>query len=87
MIKNLGAKIMKNSKMKAVHDNDLKELLCSLGVYEDVVNGCYKCIFCGKKITIRNIDSIVPYENSVQFTCDEKDCHSYLIGWGDGNGR
>lgn len=80
MFKN-GAQIMKNNQMKAVHDNDLNNLLKSLNVYDDVCSGKFECIFCHKKITIENIDAIVPYDNSVQFTCDDPECHSKLIGW------
>ncbi len=80
MIKKIGAKIVKENKMKAVHDKDLENLLQSLRVYEDVINGKYKCIFCDEKITLDNIDSIVPYNNTVQFTCDKLECHEKLIG-------
>lgn len=77
----IGAKIVKDNQMKAVHDNDLENLLKSLGVYDDVVLGKFECLFCKKKITLDNIDSIVPHNNSVQFTCDEPECHLKLIGW------
>lgn len=78
---NLKAKIMKNKEMRAVHDDDLESLLKSLNVYNDVVTGKFKCLFCQNKITIENIDAIVPYNNSVQFTCDNPECHLKLIGW------
>lgn len=74
-----GASIMKDNKIKAVHDKDLVELLQSLNVYNDVIHGNYKCLFCGNTITIDNIASIVPYENTVQFTCDSTDCHQKFI--------
>ena len=67
--------------MRAVHDDDLESLLKSLNVYNDVVTGKFKCLFCQNKITIENIDAIVPYNNSVQFTCDNPECHLKLIGW------
>ena len=72
---------MKNKEMRAVHDDDLESLLKSLNVYTDVVTGKFKCLFCQNKITIENIDAIVPYNNSVQFTCDNPECHLKLIGW------
>lgn len=72
---------MKNKEMRAVHDDDLESLLKSLNVYNDVVTGKFKCLFCQNKITIENIDAIVPYNNSVQFTCDNPECHLKLIGW------
>ncbi|WP_289747786.1 hypothetical protein [Thomasclavelia cocleata] len=81
MINYIGAKIVRENKMKAVHDKDLENLLKSLHVYESVVNGEYKCLFCNEKITLDNIDSIVPYEESIQFTCDKLMCHQKLLGW------
>lgn len=81
MINYIGAKIVKENKMKAVHDKDLENLLKSLHVYENVINGKYSCIFCGNEITLDNIDSIVPYDESVQFTCDKLECHQKLLGW------
>lgn len=79
----LGADIVKNNKMKMVHDKELKQLLQSLEVYDDVVNGQCECLFCHAKITLDNIDAIVPHEGQVCFTCDKKSCHSKLIGWGE----
>lgn len=80
MCKKIGAKIVKENKMKVVHDKDLEDLLKSLQVYKDVIDGKYKCLFCDEVITFDNIDSIVPYENLVQFTCDKIECHEKLIG-------
>lgn len=80
MIKKIGAKIVKANKMKVVHDNDLENLLRSLKVFDDVVNGNCNCLFCDEKVTLDNIDSIVPYDESVQFTCDRAECHEKLIG-------
>lgn len=77
-----GVGIMKDNKMKVVHDNDLEQLLKSLNVYEGVFHSDYKCLFCNRIITLENIDSIVPYERSIQFTCDNPECHLKLLGWG-----
>lgn len=82
MINHIGANIVQENKMKAVHDKDLENLLKSLHVYESVVNGECKCLFCDGQITLDNIDSIVPYEESIQFTCDKHICHQKLLGWG-----
>lgn len=70
---------MENSEVEAVHDDDLISLLKSLGVYDKVVNGEYKCIYCGNKITLNNIDAIVPFDKSVAFTCNSDECHLKLI--------
>lgn len=81
MTERIKARIMKDNQMKAVHDDDLKELLISLNVYTDVINHKYKCLFCERDITFDNIDSIVPHNSTIQFTCDNPNCHLHLIGW------
>lgn len=81
-MKKIGANVVKDNQMKVVHDDDLCNLLRSLNVYEDVINQKYKCLFCGNTITIDNINSIVPHEQAVQFTCDAPKCHLKLLGWG-----
>ena len=80
-LKRLKAKVVKDNHLNVVHDDDLECLLRSLNVYESVRNGEKKCLFCDGIITMENIDSIVPYEGIVQFTCDNNECHSKLIGW------
>lgn len=75
----LGADIVKDNKIEAVHDDDLIQLLKSLNIYSDVVNGKCKCLFCKSTITIDNIDAIVPHKGKVCFTCDKDSCHERLI--------
>lgn len=72
---------MKNNQLNVVHDDDLIKLLKSLSVYDSVVNGEHKCLFCDNVITLDNLESIVPHEGTIQFTCDATDCHAKLIGW------
>ncbi|MDK2966493.1 hypothetical protein [Lacrimispora sp.] len=70
---------MKNSGIKAVNNDDIVDLLESLGVYGEVIAGKKKCIFCGKTITVENIDAILPVDNSVEFSCNAEECHINLI--------
>ncbi len=79
MEKEWSARIMKNSTMKMVHDDDLENLLKSLDVYNGVISGEFHCLYCGKTITIDNLSSIVPFEQRVEFTCDANDCQEKLI--------
>ena len=78
--KRLKAKIVKDNKLSMVHDDDLEKLLKSLGTYDDIKKGKKRCIFCDSVMTIDNIDSIVPHDGAVQFTCDKIKCHARLIG-------
>lgn len=76
---------MKNAHLKAVHDDDLKNLLTSLGCYDDVISGNCECFFCKKKIDESSIGSIFPYQNQICFSCDDATCLTKLIDLG-GNG-
>lgn len=77
----LRAKLIKNNQLNVVHDDDLVGLLKTLAVYNSVIKGNHKCLFCGRTITLDNIDSIVPSEGTVQFTCDNEKCHAKLLEW------
>lgn len=79
-IKKTRAKLVNNNKLSVVHDDDLEVLLKSLNVYESVLNKEKRCLFCNSLITIDNIDSIVPQDGKVEFTCDDIKCHGKLIG-------
>ena len=82
-LKKIEANIIMDNKMQCVHDNDLESLLQSLKVYDRIIEGKYKCLFCDRVITMDNLDSIVPYNGKVEFTCDSQKCHAKLIGLGD----
>jgi hypothetical protein len=79
MKKKWSASIMKNGTVKMVHDDDLVNLLKSLGVYNEVASGKFRCLYCGQIITIDNLNSIVPFEQQIGFTCDARDCQEKLI--------
>ena len=70
---------MVDSKIKAVHDDDLMNLLISLNIYDDVLNNNCTCYFCGAQINIDNLASIFPHDNEIMFCCDFKKCVFNLI--------
>jgi len=74
-----GVCIMKDNSIKAVYDGDLEHLLQSLGVYDGVMQGKYKCVFCGNTINMDNIDGILPINNDVAFSCNAPSCQLNLI--------
>lgn len=69
----------KNSNsLKAVYEDDLIGYLKSIGIYDDVVGGKYLCVYCGNKITIENLEVIVPKGNKVDIVCSNKNCLNQL---------
>ena len=74
---------MNDNQLKAVHDDDLKSLLISLGCFESIVQKQYRCIFCDSIIEIDSLGSIVPKDGKIQFTCNRTDCLSKLTDIGE----
>lgn len=71
--------IVKHSGLKAVHDSDIESLLKSLEVYDVVINGEAVCHFCSKKITIDDIQAVLPINNEVAFCCSDDECYKNLL--------
>ncbi|MCJ7648560.1 MAG: hypothetical protein MUP85_08100 [Candidatus Lokiarchaeota archaeon] len=64
----------RTKKQKAVFDEDLTDLLKSLGILDAVNTGYYKCEECDCTISIENIGSLIKKENEIKFTCNKFDC-------------
>jgi hypothetical protein len=64
--------------LKAVFDEDLVKYLKSVGLYEDIISGSYLCIYCGNKITLENLEVIVPKSSRVEIVCNNKNCLNQL---------
>lgn len=74
-----GAFILNNDILEAVHDNDIEELLESLGVLENFNNGEFKCKYCGDIMTKHNLSALFPDNEEVGFCCDKTDCIASLF--------
>ena len=64
--------------LKAVYEDDLIGYLKSVGLYDDVVGGKHLCVYCGNKITIENLEVIVPKGDKVDIVCNNKNCLNQL---------
>lgn len=76
---------MKDAHLKAVHDDDLKTLLESLGVYGRIEDGQCCCLFCGEKISIDNLGSIISHEGEIKFSCNQDKCLQQIVDIGGDN--
>lgn len=64
--------------LKAVYEDDLVGYLRSIGLYDAIVSSKQRCIFCGNKITLNNLEVIVPKGNAVNIVCSNKNCLNQL---------
>lgn len=72
---------MVNDKIKAVHDDDLSDLLISLDVYSDFDAGTCACSYCGAQMNFSNLIGIFPHDNEIGFCCDKIDCRLMMMGF------
>lgn len=61
------------------HNREIRDILQSLGEYDRVKEGAYRCAYCGRPITVHNIDAIMTKQGQVRFICDGNICHSRLL--------
>ena len=66
----------RSKKQKAVFDEDLINLLKSLGVLDSVNSGYYKCEECNCTITVDNIGILIKKGNEIKIKCNKIDCLS-----------
>lgn len=65
----------KKSQVKFVEDFDFLEYLKRIGVFEEIVSGNRFCAACGTKITLENLQAIVPADShKVRFICSKVVC-------------
>lgn len=65
--------------LKAVHENDLDNLLEKIGKKADLEVGNLKCKFCDTKITKENLYSILPESGTFNFICENSECVNALL--------
>jgi hypothetical protein len=70
---------MEKKTIKAVHDDDLEDVLKGLGIYNDFAYGKLKCAFCRDAITWDNLHSMFPYSGLVRCCCSKPNCVKDLL--------
>jgi hypothetical protein len=64
--------------LKAVYEDDLAGYLKSIGIYDAVMQGEYRCKYCGNVITMENLEVIIPDASGTQIVCNNKNCINQL---------
>ena len=68
----------RKTKIKAVYESDLIDLLTSLGVLEHIKNKKYRCLHCNKIITLDNLEVVTRQDKKVLFICSNSSCISKI---------
>lgn len=65
---------IQREKVKAVHEDDLRGFLSSIGVLDQIENGRCHCSVCGAQIDLNNLSMVFPDKGRIQFVCDRVSC-------------
>ena len=69
---------LQKAKISAVHEDDLLDMLETLGFSNDLKSGKIRCPICNTVIHIDNIGAIYHNGNGVQLICDKPSCLTEL---------
>lgn len=67
--------------LNAIHDNDLIELLKSLGIYDRIIQGKIRCKFTDCIITLDNFHAVIPDSGNISCVCDSSDAIKQLSNY------
>ena len=68
----------RRTRVKAVYDSDLKNLIDFLGIEKEIESGTHNCKFCNSPITFENLQAIQKDGGELKFICTKNECFSKL---------
>ncbi len=68
----------RRTRVRAVYDSDLKNLIDSLGIAQEIESGKYNCKFCNAIITFENLQAIQKEGGELKFICTKLECFSKI---------
>lgn len=70
---------MRKLTIKAVHEQDLGDLLNRLGLSEVMMQGELTCGVCGSIVNLSNLLCVYPSNDEVKVCCSNLKCHERLL--------
>lgn len=70
---------MNRENLPAVHDDDLLELLGSLGLGAPMQRGEVRCRYCQTTVSVDSLGAIFPDHGTVWVVCSEATCIQQLV--------
>ncbi len=61
-------------EVKAVYDQDLKQVLAKLGILDKLIAREMSCAVCGCEVDLDNLGTIFPDGDKVGVSCDNSKC-------------
>lgn len=70
---------MSTETIQAVHDDDLRHVLESLGLLNKFESGKLTCAFCKVQISWENLHSFFADSGTIKFSCSTPNCINELV--------
>ena len=70
---------MRKHTIRAVHEQDLGELLESLGLSELMTKGQLTCGICSSTVNLDNLLCIYPSKDEVKVCCKNPECYERVL--------
>lgn len=70
---------MAKKVLHAVHDDDLKVYLDSLGLLSDLQAGNLRCKFCNNSVNFLTLHALLPDSGTIRVICSCPDCIKKLM--------
>jgi len=64
----------KRVELQAVWDSDLRTLLESVGIFEELLTGSLSCAVCGRSVDLDNLGAVIPTRDTARVVCDCARC-------------
>lgn len=65
---------MDDNNIRPMYDSDIESILKELELLDDIKAGHVHCKFCGKTITLENLNGVFQSGNEKCVTCDSFEC-------------
>jgi len=70
---------MRKHTIRAVHEQDIGELLKSLGLSDLMTKGELRCGICGSTVNLDNLLCIYPSKDEVKVCCKNPECYERVL--------
>ena len=73
----------KRVEVKAIYDQDLEQVLASIGILDKLIAGELNCAVCGCQVDLDNLGTIFPDNDEIGVSCDKDRCIRVITTHGE----
>ena len=70
---------MEKKTLSAVHENDIRVFLNSIGILAEMENGEMRCAICNDVVTVETMKCVFPDNGEIKVCCSRNLCYRELV--------